>query len=887
MKENQIINVWSTNRVIEPHQLRRYPLTFAIQFAVVGGIVSIVAFTMLATLPPSASAAGFGEIAKASLKVIAHKASGGFLWKIQGPAILAAIADSGAASWIIAKAVIAGAIGAAAAWTLSKGRLEARTGYKHVRGSQLHSGAAAKQKINDKLTAGDVAYIHPDYKVAQSEWGTGAVIVGSAGSGKTSILMPFIKRLLNEDEKFMTLDCKFEQVEKLGPKVAYFAPWLKGSLVPDVGRDISGDAEAQAFANSLIKIESGAGKIWSSAANAVLAALVSHLVQTKPLSWGWADLSKLLAGEVAEWIEILKSVNPSIVKVLDTADATQAGVVFNIATSLRNLANVSKLFEEGLRHGSKLFSVRRWLTEKDYQIRQIVLVQDKAHEGEVGFLIPWILDNIGMAITGLENGTRDKKFFVLDEFAQLPKIEMLPPYFEMGRSKGLQTIIATQDWSQVERTYSRETATTIFNNASVKVICMTTTGTTQKQLSDWIGTREVSHDAISLSSSGGGSAALNSSRSSQEKVSQIILPSQLGEDLGPRGKVIGENGKQQPKTIRALLVPMRGGAFVLDWPFTLANDMRQTPRALPSQHRGTALVRQFTNNQGQPLADNIKAAMARLKAVSMPMSYHDLAGLLFTDGQITKQQWDGCQAKGAAKALIDELTGKPAARDPGTKTDIQAIAGYPTEGRDAATAKSEDKTITPQGAKNMEQAREREAEKARFAEERANAEAIYFAATYERDKQELSARLANDGAWPEIPDQFTEEEEEKMAAAAAALKATEGPALSDAQRKAVFEKIKAEAATKAIFEEIQAEIAAEEAEKADAAEQDRAHVAMAALHKLEAGQAEARNAAAKGEVKTEALAEATPSKKMSIKEIVAMKKKIAAAAEKAGNEGEE
>lgn len=609
MNNRKVINVWSKNTIVEPHQLRRYPLTFAAKMIVISALVIVLLLILLIGLPPAPSGASTAQIAKVVFKIVANKISSGLLWNEQAPKYLAAIHASPMAEWLKLKAALALICGSSLGWLIAKESLTPKTAYKHIRGAQLYDGKDAVKQLEKSIGGGTAEYIYPSVKVNEQAWGAGAVIVGSAGSGKTSILLPFIQKMKASGAKLLTLDAKNgEQIEKLGADVHYLAPWMKGSLIPDIGKDITNADEASAFADALIKKEQGAGKIWASAANAVFAALVEHLVRTKPLKWTWNDLAQILEQSSSEWVQIVANTRPDVLKVIDTAEQTQAGVLFNIATELRNLRGVADYFEEGLLHGGELFSVKDWLFKRNYDKRQVVLVFDAGREQLIGFLIPWLIDTIGMSITSLDQKTasKDRKYIFLDEFAQLPQINKLASYFEIGRSFGMRTIIATQDWSQVIKRYGKETAQTIFNNASVKVIAMTTIGDAQKSLAEWIGTHEVAHIAVNLSTNGQSHSGLSSSTSSQEKTMPLVLPSQLGSELGP----IIPRGAKKPVAIRAILLPMGGDVFMLDFPFIDQPAIRKLPELLPSTHRLAALVNgAFNENPEATLAEKLRAAV--------------------------------------------------------------------------------------------------------------------------------------------------------------------------------------------------------------------------------------------------------------------------------------
>ena len=660
--------------LMSPHIKRRRPITFAVVFCLVFLGVGLSLWAAWAGRWPAPADASFGRAWSLGGKIVAWGLSGGILFPQFAHTALAGISAAGL-GWALAyKAIVSAGIGGALGWFAAKGALVPRDAYEHIRGARLYDGPDAPAMLRKALTPGDEPFFHPDFKVARSELGNGVLCFGSPGSGKTSIWMPQIKAALDRDEFFMSLDVKKEQIQKLGPKVQFLAPWLRGSLVLDIGADITTYAQAEAFANNLVRVNAnGHGKVWESAANAVFAALVKHLVKTKPLRWNWKDLADLLAKDVDHWMGILAEEAPSIYKILDVADATQSSVVFNIATDLRRLAVVADLFVECEKFGGRKFSIRRWMTESDYPCKGVVLTFDRENEGAVGFLIPFVLDYIGMMISGLRNNTDTPRTFFLDEIAQLPPVGSLREYLEVGRSRGIMTILACQDFAQLELGYGKQVAEVLYSNASIKVIARTSASQAQAHIAQSFGVKEVTYKSISQSTSTGG---LNSSSATQEKSLPVILPGQLGTELGPVGKVATGKGSTRPAAIRAFLAPMSGDLYKLDWPLIPFKDIRKAPRPLPSQHKFALAIKEILDKSKGTLADRIRNVLSDIAIQDFNVSDFELLGLLYSFDYLTKAQMEECKKMGfkAFTAMLDATPTAPPAMHPKSSENEGATA---------------------------------------------------------------------------------------------------------------------------------------------------------------------------------------------------------------------
>jgi len=494
-------------------------------------------------------------------------------------------------------------------------------------------------------------FIHPDYtEVARAQLGNGTLVLGSPGSGKTSIILPYIKKLKAAGEKTITLDVKNEQPQKLGNDVHILAPWVHGSLVLDIAKDITTKAGAQLLADALLRVpDSGKDKVWAAAANSVGASLILDLIKNKPQAWTWTDLADQLDKSVEEWAALMQAHTPSSAKILEGAAETSASVAFNVVTELRSLRAVADMFSEAERFGGKRFSVRQWLHDKNYPIRQVVLCSSAEYASAVGFIVPLIVNYIATQIERMPEGTSDPKNIILDEFAQLPIIASIAKIYELGRSKGLNMLLAVQDWAQVEQKYGEHGAAIIFSNASIKVIARTSVSHSRDKIAQLLGSREVS--VLSQShSSGSGAGAPSVSQTYQEKTIPLVMPGELESELGPHSFVPNPiPGKDPiPTKIRAILRPMSGDIFYLDWPVVHFPQLRGEPRLLPSHHEDAELVRHIMRDTATPLGKRVQTAYKRAN-----ITVRDLAALLYSDSILTPRQWKEAQKN--ATQLLNSL----------------------------------------------------------------------------------------------------------------------------------------------------------------------------------------------------------------------------------------
>lgn len=90
---------------------------------------------------------------------------------------------------------------------------------------------------------------------------------------------------------------------------------------------------------------------------------------------------------------------------------------------------------------------------------------------------------------------------ILDELARLGRLENLLPFLAVNRSLGVSVLMAYQDFSQIERIYSKEEARTLMNLSEVTYVLSCKDNETTKVLSDLIGEykeEKISHNRSEL-----------------------------------------------------------------------------------------------------------------------------------------------------------------------------------------------------------------------------------------------------------------------------------------------------------------------------------------------------------------------------------------------------
>lgn len=119
-------------------------------------------------------------------------------------------------------------------------------------------------------------------------------------------------------------------------------------------------------------------------------------------------------------------------------------------------------------------------------------------------------------ISSMERRGEDWKqgaVLILDELARLGRLENLLPFLAVNRSLGVSALMAYQDFSQIERIYSKEEARTLMNLSEVTYVLSCKDNETTKILSNLIGNyqeEKVSHTRSQLSHNSTGKENISS-----------------------------------------------------------------------------------------------------------------------------------------------------------------------------------------------------------------------------------------------------------------------------------------------------------------------------------------------------------------------------------------
>lgn len=328
----------------------------------------------------------------------------------------------------------------------------------------------------------------------------GFLFMGQAGSGKTIALWPLLTAAQQRGDRLVIVDTKGDFTEHtpddaidgkptrpiiLGPEDARSSVW-------DVAADLDLELEAVEFATLIVPTSvEQKDTFWTDAARAILTVNVRRLMVMKPKAWSWQELYALCLRPVDEIRRDADRFYPEARTNLDKAvpKLTMSAMteLFNKLKSLKLVAEAwnEKAFADPKR---RKVSLRRFLTEQR-EGRTLILQRSGRFETLADGWISAFVSMAGRTIGSRDMpvGDRSPLWFVIDEFAQLPRIPNIEKLWSVGRDRGVRAVLATQNQAQVSRTYGHEFVSDLEAQLKTKLIGSLGTGETARRIAEGLG----------------------------------------------------------------------------------------------------------------------------------------------------------------------------------------------------------------------------------------------------------------------------------------------------------------------------------------------------------------------------------------------------------------
>ena len=499
--------------------------------------------------------------------------------------------------WI--PAALAGVFGIA--FGVGGWRLATRSNVRHVRGTQIVTNAE-EVAANFRPFQGGLAgvSVHPQVQIGEHAECRHLMLLGGAGSGKTTVLHRILREIIARGDRVILLDFKADFTSSLDCQITLLSPTDARSARWALGRDIRTKLDALALAETLIPLPAGGEPIWARGARGLLVGLITHLQAKHKTEWGFAHIAELSSRVLTNYkllVEIVKKNHPPAKAYLMGADSkTTQSFLAELSGALTHVIELGVADYAALKKYGK-WSVRGWLSSNT-KLPKVAVIGWRASSKELSQA--WaasLTEQLVRQIGDLEDCDPNERriWLVLDEVAQMGKVPSIGDALVTLRSKGVRTVLGLQSVAQIDEAYGRNALTTWTGSISSKIICQLSSPDDQKFGASLLGEHEVERYTHQSTQSNG---LVSHSGSWQRMREPVMLPSELGTEIGP-----GFRG------VRALVVTGNRKVALLRWPFFFARKVRKS-RVL-ARWIGPDYVRPVWGESPPPVCDAPKDEAAR------------------------------------------------------------------------------------------------------------------------------------------------------------------------------------------------------------------------------------------------------------------------------------
>ncbi len=377
---------------------------------------------------------------------------------------------------------------------------------RHKRGDQLRRDAGTIQKqIRTRYGRPDGIFVHPEIRIPETLEVRSFSLVGSPGSGKTTVLNGMVDHAIARGDRVLIFDFKGDFTERIpdGKKIV-LSPWDARAVRWALGSDVSTEVQARLLAECLIPINPRANEqMWGNASRAILRAELHRLMAERRGTWGFHELGDALLADIlcpdSDRVvqTLVKRYNPEASRIVqDLTSKTTLSVLIDQSAALGDTILLSRFDLELKKAGRPFLPLRSCLSgevqEKGNTPPVILPVHPDSKTLTSAFVsaVFTLSSSIVTHFPDAEPSAR-RIWFFLDEVPQAGRIPPITDFLVTARSKGCRTVLGFQTPAQVAEIYGEKTLEIWDNATSVKVFLQCVSPEAKKYVSQSIGEREI------------------------------------------------------------------------------------------------------------------------------------------------------------------------------------------------------------------------------------------------------------------------------------------------------------------------------------------------------------------------------------------------------------
>jgi len=319
----------------------------------------------------------------------------------------------------------------------------------------------------------------------------GIFILGTVGTGKSTLIKSILSSLRNEDDIAVIFDVIFdlkgEYLSAFYDKTRdlIFNPLDSRSVVWNLFRDIKYVLEVQDTASTFIPVIQGQNVYFYEAARRLFAAILEILYRKN--EWDYNTLYQTLTLPPAELLAFLEENRHlgggQAIADISKPDSTQTqGVI----SQMLNYTQVFRLLQDV--KAEDRISIRDWVREAKGSWlflpipAQFSNLLKPIHTALINMLMTEVLS--------FKNYPGRKTWFILDELGSLLQIPKLNELADTGRSKGVCIVIGTQTIAKLDAVYSPPNRKDLLNVINTKILLRVACPETAQYCEELLGQQE-------------------------------------------------------------------------------------------------------------------------------------------------------------------------------------------------------------------------------------------------------------------------------------------------------------------------------------------------------------------------------------------------------------
>ncbi|TMO96009.1 hypothetical protein CWC14_11350 [Pseudoalteromonas sp. S3260] len=326
---------------------------------------------------------------------------------------------------------------------------------RKISGASRYESKEAINKLSKALKedykfAGSGLPIHPQLNLSKNRESQNILVLGQIGAGKTQIIAPIVKDIIDRKAKSVVFDYKGDFTEWFASyeQVMIIAPWLKSSIVWSIGKDIKDKHSALLFATSVIP-KNQKDPMWSNAGQIILTGCCLFLIKKHGENWGWKKLSVLLNSPTDILKAKLQQVLPEAANLVDPNSKTSQSILLTMYSYVRPIHDLALAWGDA--KGG--ISLKSWVKDKGNKTT-LIINQNQQYEQLSKSLAELVLNLISHELLSLSDSNKREFYFCLDETAHLNFD--IAKTVSVARSKGARFIVGIQDLGLLSKQYTQE-----------------------------------------------------------------------------------------------------------------------------------------------------------------------------------------------------------------------------------------------------------------------------------------------------------------------------------------------------------------------------------------------------------------------------------------------